>query len=59
MGRRGSAYGIFNTLYGLSLFIGSAAMGFLYGVSITCILIFTAVMELVAIPILFLLNKAK
>jgi MFS family permease len=32
--RRGSAYGIFNTLYGLSLFIGSAAMGFLYEVSI-------------------------
>lgn len=38
--RRGSAYGIFNTLYGLSLFIGSAAMGFLYEVSITYIPVF-------------------
>jgi len=37
--RRGSAYGIFNTLYGLSLFLGSAAMGFLYEVSTTYIMV--------------------
>jgi MFS family permease len=57
--RRGSAYGIFNTLYGLSLFIGSAAMGFLYEVSITYILVFAVVMELVAIPTLFMIRRAS
>jgi len=57
--RRGSAYGIFNTLYGLSLFIGSAAMGLLYEVSITYILVFAVVMELVAIPTLFFIRRAK
>jgi MFS family permease len=57
--RRGSAYGIFNTLYGLSLFIGSAAMGLLYEVSITYILVFAVVMELVAIPTLFLIRRAS
>jgi MFS family permease len=57
--RRGSAYGIFNTLYGLSLFIGSAAMGLLYEVSTTYILVFAVVMELVAIPTLFLIRRAS
>ena len=57
--RRGSAYGIFNALYGLSLFLGSAAMGLLYDVSITYILIFAVVMELVAIPMLFMIRRAS
>lgn len=54
--RRGSAYGIFNTLYGLSLFIGSAAMGFLYEVSITYIPVFAVAMELLAIPALLMIR---
>lgn len=59
MERRGSAYGIFNTLYGLSLFLGSSVMGLLYEVSMTYILIFAMVMELVAIPVLLLLKKSN
>lgn len=55
--RRGSAYGIFNTLYGLSLFIGSAAMGFLYEVSITYIPVFAVAMELLAIPALLMIRN--
>ncbi|MDD8032107.1 MAG: MFS transporter [Acidobacteriota bacterium] len=57
--RRGSAYGIFNTLYGLSLFLGSAAMGFLYEVSATYIMVFAVVMELVSIPALFLIRRSR
>lgn len=55
--RRGSAYGIFNTLYGLSLFIGSSAMGFLYEFSTNYLIIFVIVMELLSIPVLSLIIK--
>ncbi len=55
--RRGFAYGIFNTIYGLSLFVASTAIGFLYGLSIPAILAFVVVMELLAIPALLLIKK--
>jgi len=57
MERRGSAYGIFNTLYGLSLFVGSAAMGFLYDFSVIYIFAFAVIMEVLSIPVLFLIRK--
>jgi len=44
--KRSSAYGIFNTVYGLSWFMGSAAMGFLYGISIAYVIIFSLALEL-------------
>lgn len=56
--KRGFAYGIFNTAYGLSWFIGSALMGLLYGISIVYIGIFVVIMELVSIPVFFLVKKA-
>ncbi len=55
--RRGTAYGIFNTMYGAALFLGSSAMGLLYGVSVGYIMAFAVVMELAAIPLLFLLRR--
>lgn len=58
MKRRGSAYGIFNTLYGLSLFSGSTAIGFLYEISTTYIMIFVVIMELAAIPTLFFIRRS-
>ncbi len=39
--RRGSAYGIFNTGYGLAWFLGSALMGILYDFSLTALVIFS------------------
>ena len=57
LGRRGSAYGIFNTIYGSAWFLGSTAMGFLYDLSINYIIVFVAGMELLSIPLLFLLKK--
>ena len=57
--RRGSAYGIFNTFYGLSLFVGGSVMGLLYDFSISYLIIFVAVMELLAIPSLFVIKRSS
>lgn len=44
--KRGTAYGIFNSLYGLSILIGSSLMGFLYDkVSLQAIFIFVIICE--------------
>ena len=50
--RRGLAYGIFNTMYGVSWFMGSALMGILYDFSVKYVIIFAIIMELTSIPIL-------
>lgn len=57
--KRGFAYGIFNTLYGASWFIGSSLMGFLYGISITSIIVFVIAVELISLPVFFLLRKSQ
>lgn len=51
--KRGSAYGIFNAVFGLFWFIGSVLMGFLYEISITSLVIFSLGAELLAIPVLW------
>ncbi len=50
--KRGTAYGIFYTVFGLSWFIGSSIVGALYSISILAIVIFSVVMELLAIILL-------
>ncbi len=47
---RGSAYGVLNTVYGISWFIGSVLMGYLYGVSIISLVIFSVLIQLISIP---------
>ena len=54
---RGSAYGIFNTIYGASWFLGSTLMGLLYDFSISCLFMFVVVMEVISMPIFFLLKN--
>jgi len=57
--KRGTGYGIFNTAYGLSVFIGSAVTGLLYEHSILAVIIISVAMEAAAIPLFFVLkNKA-
>jgi MFS family permease len=56
--KRGRAYGIFNTMYGISLLLGSTAIGFFYDINITYIMVFAVVMEMAAIPILFLIQRS-
>lgn len=50
--RRASAYGLFDTGFGLFWFLGSVALGILYGRSITALVVFSVVMQLAAIPLL-------
>ncbi|MEI8349580.1 MAG: MFS transporter [Candidatus Omnitrophota bacterium] len=56
-GKRGSAYGIFNTGYGIFWFLGSALIGILYDHSILSLVIFSVVMQLVSVPIILLAYK--
>jgi len=55
--RRGFAYGIFNAAYGASWFLGSALMGLLYELSVNYLILFAVVMELIAIPLFFLVRR--
>lgn len=51
--RRGSAYGVFNTVYGLAWFAGSAVMGILYDVSLSALIAFSVLVQLTAVPLLY------
>ncbi|MCM8826178.1 MAG: MFS transporter [Candidatus Omnitrophica bacterium] len=60
LSNRGFAYGIFNTVYGVSWFLGSTAMGFLYEVSILYLILFSVAMLLISVYIyLLLIRKVK
>lgn len=58
MKKRSTAYGIFNVFFGLAFFVGSYLAGLLYDYSITILVASLAVIELMAIPILYKLIKA-
>ncbi|MGC8641657.1 MAG: MFS transporter [Isosphaeraceae bacterium] len=51
--RRATAYGLFNTGFGLSWFAGSALMGFLYDTSLTALIGFSVAIQLLALPLLW------
>lgn len=55
--KRGSAFGIFYTGYGLSWFLGSAWMGILYDRSLGALVVFSVAIQLAAIPILLLVKR--
>ncbi|WP_419420428.1 MFS transporter [Legionella sp. D16C41] len=55
--KRGSAYGIFNTGFGLFWFLGSFLMGILYDLSIPVLVAFSVFIQLLALPPLWLVMK--
>ncbi|MCL6630302.1 MAG: MFS transporter [Armatimonadetes bacterium] len=55
--RRGTAYGVFNTGYGIFWFAGSALMGYLYDVSVPGLIAFSVVAQLASIPILIIVRQ--
>ncbi|MBF2014248.1 MAG: MFS transporter [Rivularia sp. T60_A2020_040] len=57
--KRGSAFGIFNTGYGISWFLGSALMGILYDRSVNILIIFSVLIQLCAVPILLFVNRGE
>lgn len=57
MSRRGSAFGIFNGVFGVAWFLGSAAMGILYDHSVTALVVFGMVAQVAAAIMFFGLRK--
>jgi len=55
--KRGTAFGLFDTGYGIAWFLGSATMGLLYGKSVLAVVLVSVVLQLAALPILFFANK--
>lgn len=55
--KRGSAYGIFNGGYGICWFLGSFLMGVIYDVSIPGLVIFSILIQLLAVPLLWRVMK--
>ena len=55
--KRGTGYGIFNFAYGLAIFIGSALTGFLYDYSISTVILISIVIEIIALPVFFVMRK--
>ncbi|MDI6894499.1 MAG: MFS transporter [Bacillota bacterium] len=56
--RRGMAYGIFNTVYGVAWFAGSAAMGVLYELGVPYVILFALLVELASVPLIFLVARS-
>lgn len=57
--KRGSAYGIFNTVFGVSWFTGSVIMGILYNISITDLVCFSVLIQLISIPFFISMLKMR
>lgn len=55
--KRGTAYGIFNTGYGVFWFVGSALMGVFYDFSLPALIAFSMLTQLVSVPLLFRVRK--
>jgi predicted MFS family arabinose efflux permease len=57
--RRGWAYGLFNAAYGIAWFLGSALMGLLYDASLTGLIAFSIVVQLTALPLLWVVTRER
>ncbi|MGC8865676.1 MAG: MFS transporter [Bacteroidales bacterium] len=58
-GKTATVYGIFNTVYGLAWFAGSALMGLFYNVKLSGLIIFSIVAQLLALATFFLIKKQE
>lgn len=54
---RGRAYGIFNAGYGGAWFLGSALIGYLYGVSIPALIAFSIAAQAASIPFILVVSR--
>ena len=57
LAKRSTAYGIFNLSLGLAFFVGGTLAGFLYDYSIPILIIFLTAVELMAIPVFYMMKK--
>src|SRR5438477_2991349 len=57
--KRSTAFGLFDTGYGIAWFLGSAAMGLLYDKSILAVVLFSVLLQIAALPVLYVANKSR
>jgi predicted MFS family arabinose efflux permease len=57
--KRSTAFGLFDTGYGIAWFLGSAIMGLLYEKSILAVVLLSVALEIAALPILFIATRRK
>lgn len=55
--RRSTAYGVFNTSYGIFWFLGSLLIGVLYDISIPALVVFSVAAQLASVPVFYSLRK--
>jgi MFS family permease len=56
--KRSTGYGVFDTVFGVAWFAGSAAMGLLYNQSVLAVVIFSVALQLAALPVFVLSSRA-
>lgn len=57
--KRSTAFGVFDTGFGIAWFLGSAAMGLLYDKSILVLVLFSVVLQIAALPVLFFAGRLE
>ena len=55
--RRSTAFGVLDTGFGIAWFAGSAIIGLLYDKSIIALVIFSVVLQLLALPVIALAHR--
>lgn len=57
--KRSTAFGLFDTGYGIAWFLGSAVMGLLYDKSILAVVLFSVLLQIAALPVLYIANRSR
>lgn len=57
--KRSTAFGVFDTIFGVAWFAGSAGMGWLYDQSITGLIVFSVLLQLAALPFFLFAKPIK
>jgi predicted MFS family arabinose efflux permease len=56
---RSTAFGVFDTGFGIAWFLGSTTMGLLYAHSILAVVLFSTLAQFAALPVLFLARRMR
>ena len=56
--KRSTAFGVFDTGFGIAWFGGSAIMGRLYDKSVPALVVFSVLLQLASLPVFFLAKKS-
>jgi MFS family permease len=57
--RRSTAFGTFDTAFGIASFLGNVAMGFLYIKSLPMLIIFSVVLQIAALPVFIIATNKQ